>query len=142
MSDVPRAGESTTPMSFVPTLRVMPHLMAVCRFPADAPLPAWVFHASADLWCIMRTPHELSVVCPEADLPPSVEQAEKPWRIFELVGPVPFTTTGVIAGLTAPLAAEGVPVFVLSTYDTDYLLVKERFFEQARAILAARFRVE
>jgi hypothetical protein len=55
---------------------------------------------------------------------------------------VPFTTTGVIAGLTAPLAAEGVPVFVLSTYDTDYLMVKERFFEQARTILAARFRVE
>ena len=136
------ATDGTPPMSFVPTLRVLPHVLAVCRFAPDAPLPAWVLHASADFWCIMRTPHELSVVCPEADLPPSVEQAEKPWRVFELQGPVPFTTTGVIAGLTAPLAAEGVPVFVLSTFDTDYLMGKERWFEKARAILAARFRVE
>lgn len=129
-------------MSFVPTLRVLPHRLAVCRLPADAPIPAWVLHAEADFWCLMRTAHELSIVCPEDDLPPSIEQAEKPWRVFELAGPVPFTTTGVIAGLTAPLAEAGVPVFVLSTFDTDYLLVKERFFAQARSILGARFTIE
>ena len=83
--------------------------LAVCRFPADAPIPAWVLHAEAQFWSITRTPHELSVVCAEDDLPPSVEEyVERDWRCFELVGPVPFTTTGVISGLTTPLAAEGI----------------------------------
>jgi hypothetical protein len=142
VSDLPGPGAAPSPESFVPRLRVLPHRLAVCRLPADAPIPAWVLHASAEFWCMMRTAHELSVVCPEDDLPPSVETAEKPWRVFELVGPVPFTTTGVIAALTAPLAEALVPVFVLSTYDTDYLLVKERYFDQARALLAARFTLE
>lgn len=128
-------------MTFTPTLRVLEHRLAVCRLPADAPIPAWVLHQSAEFWCLMRTANELSIVCPQDDLPPSIDTVEKPWRVFELVGPVPFTTTGVIAGLTAPLAAANVPVFVLSTYDTDYLLVKEQVFAQALGILKAHFSV-
>ena len=118
-------------------LTVLPGRMAVCRFAPDAPLPAWVFHSSAEFWCVMRTREELSVVCPEDDLPPSVEQAERGFRAFKLEGPIPFTTIGVIAGLTSPLAVAGISVFVLSTYDTDYLMVKEPMLEQARAELVA-----
>ena len=120
----------------------MPWQLAVCKFPADSPLPAWVLHTEAQFWSITRTPHELSVVCAEDDLPPSVdEHVERDWRAFELVGPIPFSTTGVLSGLTAPLAASGVPVFVLSTYDTDYLLVKSVHFARARGILAGIFEV-
>ncbi len=120
------------------TLRATPWLLAVCRFPADSALPAWVLHAEAEFWSVTRTPHELSVVCAQDDLPPSVdEHVERGWRAFELVGPIPFSTTGVISGLTVPLAAAGIGVFVLSTYDTDYLLVKETNFARARAVLAA-----
>jgi hypothetical protein len=111
--------------------------LAVCRFPADSPLPVWALHNEAEFWSITRTPHELSVVCSEDDLPPSVDEfVERDWRCFELVGPVPFTTTGVISGLTVPLAAEGIGVFVLSTYDTDYLLVKAANYMRAYAVLA------
>ena len=106
-------------------LTLLPGRFAVCRFEPDAPLPSWVFHESAHLWCVMRTPDELSVTCPEDDLPPSVERAERGWRAFRVEGPIPFGEVGVVAGVTAPLAAAGVPVFVLSTYDTDYVLVKE-----------------
>lgn len=124
------------------TLLVRPWRLAVCRFPADAPLPAWVLHAEAEFWSVTRTPAELSVVCAEDDLPPSVEEhVERGWRVFELAGPIPFSTTGVISGLTAPLAAAGVGVFVLSTYDTDYLLVKAARFARAREILAGAFEV-
>ena len=124
------------------TLRVTPWHLAVCRFPADSALPPWVLHAEAEFWSITRTPHELSVVCAEDDLPPSVtEQAERGWRAFELVGPIPFSTLGVISGLTVPLAAAGIGVFVLSTYDTDYLLVKATNFARAQAILAEQFEV-
>lgn len=119
------------------TLLVRPWRLAVCRFPADSALPPWVLHAEAEFWSITRTPGELSVVCAEDDLPPSVhEHVERDWRVFELVGPIPFTTTGVISGLTAPLAAASVPVFVLSTFDTDYLLLKAAYFTRARAILS------
>ena len=124
------------------TLLVRPWQLAVCRFPADSALPPWVLHAEAEFFSITRTPGEMSVVCAEDDLPPSVsEHVERDWRAFELVGPIPFSTTGVISGLTAPLAAAGIPVFVVSTYDTDYLLVKAAHFARARGILAAVFEV-
>ena len=126
--------------TFAPRLRETPWRLAVCRFPADAPLPAWVFHAEAEFWSLTRTPDELSLVCAEADLPPSVDShVELGWRAFALEGPVPFTTTGVISGLTAPLAEAGIGVFVISTYDTDYLLVKDTVFARASDLLAARF---
>lgn len=117
-------------------LRETPWRLAVCRFPADSPLPVWVLHAEAQFWSLTRTPSELSLVCAEDDLPPSVdEDVEKGWRAFALEGPIPFTTTGVISGLTVPLAAAGIGVFVISTYDTDYVLVKAANFARAAEAL-------
>jgi hypothetical protein len=124
-------------------LRTTPWRLAVCRFPADSPLPAWVFHSEAQFWSVTRTPHELSVVCEQDGLPPSVSgEAEKDWRAFEVVGPVPFTATGVVSRLTAPLAEAGIGVFVISTHDTDWLLVKASSHERATELLAARFPLE
>jgi hypothetical protein len=121
-------------------LRETPWRLAVCRFPADAPLPAWVFHGEAEFFSITRTPHELSVVCAEDDLPPSVDRdVERDWRAFALVGPLPFGLTGVVSGLTGPLAAAGIPVFVISTYETDYVLVKSADYLRAFGILAGSF---
>jgi len=125
----------------MPNLTLMPGRFAVCRFAPDDALPAWVFHAGATFWSVTRTPEELSVVCPEDDLPPSVERAERGWRALQLEGPIPFEQVGVIAGLAAPLAAAGIPVFVLSTFDTDWLLVKENRLAEACAALASRFEV-
>ena len=123
-------------------LRATPWRLAVCRLPADAPLPAWVFHAEAEFYSLTRTPWELSVVCSEDDLPPSVhEHVERGWRAFTIEGPLPFTLTGVVSGLTSPLAAAGIPVFVISTFDTDYLLVKAADFATASDLLAAAFEI-
>lgn len=124
-------------MSGSRVLSLAPERFAVCRFAPDDPLPAWVFHAGATTWSLTRTPRELSLVCPEDDLPPSVERAERGWRALELEGPIPFDETGVLAGLAAPLAAAGIPVFAISTYDTDLVLVRERDLERAVAALAA-----
>ena len=119
-------------------LRLTDWRLAVVRFSPDATPPAWVFHNSVQFYSITRTPNELSIVCAEDDLPPSVEtNVERGWAAFELEGPIPFTTTGVISGLTAPLAAAGVPVFVISTFDTDYLLVKAVHVERAEHVWAA-----
>ncbi len=124
-------------MSARRALALHPERFAVCRFAPDDPLPAWVFHAGATTWSLTRTPRELSLVCPEDDLPPSVERAERGWRAFEVAGPIPFEETGVLAGLATPLAAAGIPVFALSTHDTDLLFVRERDLERATAALAA-----
>lgn len=123
-------------------LRLLAPRFAVCRFPAGSPLPVWVFHGGATVWSLTRTPDELSLVCPEDDLPPSVdEHVERGWALFALEGPVPFGETGVLAALTAPLAAEGIPVFALSTYDTDLLLVRADDAARAGAALAAAFEI-
>ncbi len=110
---------------------------AVCRLAPDAPIPAWAFATDTPLWSITRTAHELSVVVEEAGVPPSVGAAEHGWRALALRGPVPFATTGVLAGLTTPLAAANVPVFALSTYDTDLVLVKQADLDRACAALRA-----
>lgn len=128
-------------MSARRVLALHPERFAVCRFAPDDPLPAWVFHAGATTWSLTRTPRELSLVCPEDDLPPSVERTERGWRAFELEGPIPFDETGVLAGLVAPLADARIPVFALSSYDTDLLLVRERDLERAAALLGERFEV-
>jgi hypothetical protein len=122
-------------------LTLHPGRYAVCRFAPDAALPSWVMHEGATTWCLMRTPRELSVVCPEDDLPPSVERAERGFRALELEGPIPFDETGVVAALTAPLARAGIPVFVLSTHDTDWLLLQETDLARAREALASGYEV-
>jgi hypothetical protein len=118
-------------------LTLLPGTFAVCRMdPRDA-VPAWATRVDAPFTCVMRTRDELSVVCPAEDVPKMVI-AERGWRAFKLEGPVPFTTTGVISSLTAPLAAAGIGVFVLSTYDTDYMMVKGTMLERAVAALRAQ----
>jgi hypothetical protein len=71
-----------------------------------------------------RTADELSIVCPAAEAPPGA-QVETGWRALKLHGPIPFAEVGVLAALAEPLARAGLSLFALSTYDTDYLLVKE-----------------
>ena len=123
-------------------VRLLSGRFAVCRLEADAPLPAWVFHAGATLYSVTRTPEELSVVCDEDDVPPSVDRVERGWRAFRLRGPIPLETTGVLASLSGALAAAGVALFVVSTYDTDVVLVKQRDLERAIAALESVATIE
>jgi hypothetical protein len=87
------------------------------------------------VFSVTRTPDELSVVCDASAVPDDV-RCERGWRCLRVAGAMPFTLVGVLASLTAPIAAAGVGVFALSTFDTDYLLVKESDF--ARAVEALR----
>ncbi len=85
---------------------------------------------------ITRTARELSVVCPESAAPHGVA-VERGWRLLEIHGPLAFGQIGVLAGFLSPLAAAGVSVFVVSTFDTDYVLVKETHVAAACAALTA-----
>ena len=123
-------------------LRLLPGRCAVCRLDPHAPLPAWAFHNDATFWSLTRTPDELSLVCDQDSVPPSVARVEPGWRALQAEGPIPFDDTGVLASLATPLAEAGIPLFALSTYDTDVVLVKERDLERALAVLRVRHRVD
>ncbi len=120
-------------------LRMLPEVLAVCRLPAGAPMPAW---ALAGSWCaVTRTADELSVVCPEA-LAPADVPAERGWRLLQVQGPLDFGLTGILAALVVPLGQAGVSVFAVSTYDTDYVLVKaDRLAAALTALTAAGHRL-
>ncbi len=83
-----------------------------------------------------RTDEELSIVSSTTDVPAGAK-AEAGWRCLKVEGPLAFEMTGVLAGLSAPLARADVPIFVVSTYDTDYLLVKVVNLEKACSALGA-----
>ena len=110
----------------------LPGLCAICRLPADAPLPA----VTGAFTSITRTDDELSIVCPEESIP-AAAQAEKGWIALKLLGTFPFSQTGILAAFVHPLAEQKVPVFAISTFDTDYVLVKEAFAGMAMEALGA-----
>jgi ribosomal protein S18 acetylase RimI-like enzyme len=109
--------------------------MAVCRLDPSSGVPAWA--TGAAFFSITRTPHELSVVCSEGDVPDRM-RSEGGWRVLALEGPFEFSEVGVLASVAAPLAEAGVSIFALSTYDTDYVLVKEEGVDHAVSALVER----
>jgi uncharacterized protein len=106
----------------------------VCRLPPDAPVPSPT--TAALFSSITRTADGLSIVCP-ADQAPQNGKCESPWTCFKLQGPFSFTLTGVLASFLDPLAQRGVPIFAISTFDTDYVLVKEEHVAAALETLQA-----
>ncbi len=101
---------------------------AIARLDATEPVPDWA--ASAGLLSVTRTPDELSIVCEAARVPAAV-RCRRGWRCFKVEGPLDFSMVGVLAALAGPLARAGVPIFVISTFDTDYLLVDEANLDRA-----------
>lgn len=114
-------------------LRVLPDRLAVCRLDGSASWP--VAPAGRGFFSATRIGDELSVVCVE-DAAPAGARVEPDWRAIEVSGPLDFSMVGIMAALTAPLAEVEVSVFVLSTYDTDYVLVHAAALE--RAVTALR----
>jgi len=100
----------------------MEGLYAIAKFPRDAEIPGWA--ASSPFFSVTRTPEELSVVAAEASVPVELD-ASRGWRMLKVHGPFAFSETGVVALLANPLARVGVGIFVISTFDTDYLLVQQ-----------------
>lgn len=94
--------------------------LAIVRLPADAGLPWWA--AGSTFLSFTRTPDETSIVCDERRVP-EPEMAERGYRALRVKGRLRFEATGVLAWLANPLAAARVPIFAISTYDTDYILV-------------------
>ncbi|PJF35891.1 MAG: hypothetical protein CUN49_08190 [Candidatus Thermofonsia Clade 1 bacterium] len=109
------------------TLSILPEPLAVCQLPPEAPLPSW---ASGSLVALVRTAEELSVVCAEAAVPLGLPR-EGDLRALKIEGALEFGLTGVLAGISTALAAVGITIFAISTYNTDYILVRGASLERA-----------
>jgi hypothetical protein len=114
------------------TLIELPGRFAVCRLEPDTSIPEWAFR---DVFSITRTDEELSIVCHE-EFVAAGTVCEGGWSGLKVQGPLDFGLTGVMASLVGPLAEAGISIFAISTYNTDYLLVKSARLQEAIEVLA------
>jgi hypothetical protein len=104
--------------------RWLPGSYAIMRLAPDAPVPDWSIRG--DFLSITRTAEELSIVCPADNLPSEVHSSHH-WICLKLEGPFPFSQTGVLLSFIESLSEKDIPIFAISTYDTDYVLIQEEF---------------
>jgi hypothetical protein len=120
-------------------LFLLDYRLAVCRLGPHHEVPEWAVGGAFS--SVTRTSTELSVVCREEAVPDGIRR-ESGWRIFQVEGPLDFALTGILASIARPLAEAGVSLFAVSTFDTDYVMVRERDVEAAvRALRAVGHRV-
>lgn len=117
-------------------LIVLPEIYSIYKFQKDCDLPGWIF--SSGFYSITRTIDELSVVTAQADPDPGPETANcsRDWRIIKVKGPLDLSMVGVIADIAAILKKEQIPIFTVSTFNTDYFLVRQN--DLSKAIKALR----
>jgi hypothetical protein len=111
------------------TLELLSDALAVCRLPAGAALPTWAL-APGLFVTISRTAEELSITAAQATVPPET-RCERDYRALRVRGPLPLNLIGILAAIAEPLAEAGLSIFAMSTFDTDYVLVKARDLEAA-----------
>ena len=107
---------------------------SICRLNKDSPIPEWL--ENSDFFSLTRTPDELSIVCNQV-LVKSDDKIiiNKDWRIIKIKGPLDFTLTGIIAYISDLLKKNNIPIFVISTYDTDYILTKNQYINKVLIVL-------
>ena len=101
-------------------------------------MPAWLSFLPEPLVSVTRTAHELSIVCPSAMVPPAVT-CEAGWRAFTVEAKLEFSVVGVLLAILSPLAEAGINILSLSTFDTDYVLVRAAVLEAAKTALRQSF---
>lgn len=114
-------------------LSVLKDIYGVCRLKPDEAVPAWAM--TGEFYTVSKTSEELSIVC-ESSLIPDGIRAELGWKVIKIEGPLDFALIGILASLSTTLADQRVSIFAVSTFDTDYLMVKEK--EQKKAVKALR----
>lgn len=113
------------------TLRLHPWKLSVAKIPHTE----WRRIKDAAFLSVLVAPHECSIVTETEHLPEHTLARNDGWRCFEVAGPLDFALTGILAGLSAALAAANVSIFAVSSFDTDFILVKEESLEIATAAL-------
>ena len=110
------------------TLLILRETFTICRLDKDAPIPDWVFQGN--LYSVTRTEDELSIVCPLINVPKGIV-CNQGWSCLKVKGPLDLSLTGIISSIASTLERENISLFLISTYDTDYVMVKEKNLEKA-----------
>ena len=119
-------------------LRLLDGELSIVRLPPDTAMPAWLSFLPEPLVSVTRTAYELSIVCPSAMVPPAVT-CEAGWRAFTVEAKLEFSAVGVLLAILNPLAEAGINILSLSTFDTDYVLVRATVLEAAKTALRQSF---
>jgi len=110
------------------TFIILRETFAICRLDKDAPIPNWAFQSS--LFSVTRTKDELSIVCPQINVPKGIV-CNQGWSCLKVKGPLDLSLTGIISSIAKTLERERISLFSISTYDTDYVMVKQKDLEKA-----------
>jgi hypothetical protein len=120
-------------------LSLLPEKFGICHFDKKSEIPSWA--KDANFFSITKTPDELSILCPQDKIPGGVI-VEKNWRALKVEGPLGFSLTGIVSSLSKPLAEAKISILYISTYETDYIFVKEENLERAIKILSNFFQIK
>ena len=112
-------------------LKKIPYPLTVCKVSTTADIDL-----SRDFYFIGKTDEEISVVCITADTPESTLERDDGWRGFRIQGVLDFSLIGILSKISSILADNKIGIFAVSTYNTDYILVKKENFERALTVLA------
>ena len=111
--------------------KILDSELSICRLPPEAPTP----QTGAGFFSVTRTKDELSVICEQA--PANALKVDAGWTALQVVGPLDFALTGILASFATPLAAAGISIFSIATFDTDYILIKTANLQCAIEALSA-----
>lgn len=115
-------------MEKILTLKLLKDKYGVCELDRMAPIPKWV--EASDFFSLTKTMEELSIVCLEKDIPSDIK-CERDWRILKVEGPLDFALVGILSSISTILAKKSISIFAISTYDTDYILIKAKDINNA-----------
>lgn len=113
-------------------LKILESEFSICHLDNRNEIPQWL--KTAKIFSVTRTKDELSVVCPTSLVPAGVESSSG-WSCIEVKGPLSFDQVGILASIASPLARAGISIFVISTYLTDYILVRKKQLKAAISTL-------
>jgi len=115
---------------------ILNHFYAIYRFDTNAQLPDWIYQS--EFYSVTKTNDEISVVTSQQIIESNDVKSSNNWRVLKIIGPLDFSLVGIIADIAAILKQEQISVFTISTYDTDYILVKENNLDKAVKALKER----
>ena len=115
-------------------LLLLPDLLAVCRLERGQEIPAWA--TGGDFYSVSRIREELSIICASNSVPENV-RASRGWRAIKIEGPLDLDLVGILVSVAVPLAHAGIGILPVGTFDTDYILVRDRQLGEALKALRA-----
>lgn len=125
------------------TLSILKEKFAICKYDKDTDITHWLTKTNCQFISITRTPEEISIVCDQSFISqPETSLVVKDWRALKIEGLLDFTLTGILSEILQPLAEKKISIFALSTYDTDYILVKEKDLLHAVEVLQKQYIVK